>query len=294
MQVRDGKDASGNPAIASTNIPVTAGNAATLKLSGGQIGRDTAYVVYAVLYDGNNNASAVVNASVRTEPLKLKLLEVVPNTGTWTSNVLTGFDSDKMDYGTIVVPNGTKFVRVKAEPKASLFSGPLPVMINDDRTTEKDISLDAEGKATITVIVQEEGKRSVTYKVAVKEAGSADLDSITINGVSYNPASGTPYSIVKDWVEIELVITTKEDDATIIIKGEDDPVASGAKIVLTIGPEVKELEFTIMSSDGLDKKTYKIPFYRIEPEPDPDSKPDSSGSDSTGLDSAPGADGDSI
>jgi hypothetical protein len=294
VQVRDGKDASGNPAIASTNIPVTAGNAATLKLSGGQIGRDTAYVVYAVLYDGNNNASAVVNASVRTEPLKLKLLEVVPNTGTWTSNVLTGFDSDKMDYGTIVVPNGTKFVRVKAEPKASLFSGPLPVMINDDRTTEKDISLDAEGKATITVIVQEEGKRSVTYKVAVKEAGSADLDSITINGVSYNPASGIPYSIVKDWVEIELVITTKEDDATIIIKGEDDPVASGAKIVLTIGPEVKELEFTIMSSDGLDKKTYKIPFNRIEPEPDPDSKPDSSGSDSTGLDSAPGADGDSI
>lgn len=167
-------------------------------------------------------------------------------------------------------------------------------MINGDRTIEKDISLDAEGKATITVVVQEEGKRSVTYKVAVKEAGSADLDSMTINGVSYNPASGTPYSIVKDWVEIELVINAKEDDATIIIKGEDEPVASGAKIVLTIGPEVNELEFTIMSSDGLDKKSYKISFNRIEPEPDSESKPDSSGSDSIGPDSAPGSEGDSI
>ena len=38
-------------------------------------------------------------------------------------------------------------------------------MINGDRTIEKDISLDAEGKATITVVVQEEGKRSVTYKL---------------------------------------------------------------------------------------------------------------------------------
>ena len=66
-----------------------------------------------------------------------------------------------------------------------------------------------KSKATITVVVQEEGKRSVTYKVAVKEARSADLDSMTINGVSYNPASGTPYSIVKDWVEIELVINAK-------------------------------------------------------------------------------------
>lgn len=291
-RIKEGKDASGNTAIAAVNASVTAGKAATLTLSGDKIFRDTEYKVFAVLYDGNNNASSVVSKSVRTEPLKLKSLEVVPGTG--TSNVLTGFDSDKTDYGTKVVPNGTKFVRVKAEPKASLFSGPLPVMINDDRTTEKDISLDAEGKATITVVVQEEGKRSVTYKVAVKEAGSADLDSMTINGVSYNPASGTPYSIVKDWVEIELVINAKEDDATIIIKGEDEPVASGAKIVLTIGPEVNELEFTIMSSDGLDKKTYKIPFNRIEPEPDPDSKPDSSGSDSTGLDSAPGADGDSI
>ena len=291
-RIKEGKDASGNTAIAAVNASVTAGKAATLTLSGDKIFRDTEYKVFAVLYDGNNNASSVVSKSVRTEPLKLKSLEVVPGTG--TSNVLTGFDSDKTDYGTKVVPNGTKFVRVKAEPEGSLFSGPLPVMINGDRTIEKDISLDAEGKATITVVVQEEGKRSVTYKVAVKEAGSADLDSMTINGVSYNPASGTPYSIVKNWVEIELVINAKEDDATIIIKGEDEPVASGAKIVLTIGPEVKELEFTIMSSDGLDKKSYKISFNRIEPEPDSESKPDSSGSDSIGPDSAPGSEGDSI
>ena len=38
-----------------------------------------------------------------------------------------------------------------------------------------------------------------------------------------------------------------------------------------------------MSSDGLDKKSYKISFNRIEPEPDSESKPDSSGVTRSGL-----------
>ncbi|HRV34056.1 MAG TPA: Ig-like domain-containing protein, partial [Anaerovoracaceae bacterium] len=155
-RIRDGKDAADAAAIAAVNAATPASGAATLPLTGEGITRDTAYKVYAVLYDGSGNASQVVSTPATTEPLKLKSLTVVPDTG--TGDILTGFKPETLDYGTIVVPNGTSYVEVTAEANALSFVGDLT--INDDtQIADKQIDLTA-GSAEISVVVQELGKRS--------------------------------------------------------------------------------------------------------------------------------------
>ncbi len=259
VQIKDGKDAAGGSAIAATNVSATASNVATLKFSGGDIARDTAYKVYAVLYDGNNNPSSVVSASVKTEPLKLKSLKVIPEGG--TSNVIAGFSPDKTVYE-VIVPNGTSYVEVIAEANASSFIG--DVIINGEENATAEISLSG-GKATITVIVQEEGKSSVTYKVTVRETGTAELESMTIgqspgDQEAYDPNSGEKYPLEEGPKKVYLVINPEDPNSTIRIGGETK--SGGESIEINIGATTTEVSFVIEASDGVTKKTYKIRFDR--------------------------------
>lgn len=269
-QIRDGKDASGNPAIAATNKSVTAGTAATLTLSGDQIARDTAYKVYAVLYDGNNNPSAVVNASVTTDPLKLKSLSVVAKpSGT---SVLTGFDSNKTNYGTIYVPAGTTEVEVTATIGQS-FIGDLT--INGKRVDASDIiALPGSGSVSVTVTVKEEGKsRSMTYTMEIRAMGSAEVESVTIGGENYVPSksasSGAKFEVGPDQEKISLVITAKDPNATITILGVTKTGTFTGELQLDTDDE--SIPFTIKSADGKSQQTYYILFDRTAPEPGSDS-----------------------
>ncbi len=259
VQIKDGKDASGGSAIVATNVSATASNVTTLKFSGENIKRDTAYKVYAVLYDGNNNPSSVVSASVKTEPLKLKSLTVIPDVG--SSNVLTGFSPDKTVYD-VIVPNGTSYVEVIAEANASSFIG--DVIINGEENATADISLSG-GKATVTVIVQEEGKSPVTYKVTVREAGTAELESMTIGQSqeeqeAYDPSTGEKYPLEEGPKKVFLVINPEDPNSTIRIGGETK--SGGESIEINLGATTTEVSFVIEASDGVTKKTYKIRFDR--------------------------------
>lgn len=255
-RIRDGKDAADAAALAAANIATPASGAATLQLAGTGITRDTAYKVYAVLYDGSGNASAVVTAAVTTEPLKLKSFSIVPDTG--TADILPGFKADKLDYGTIVVPNGTAYVTVSAEANALSFVGSLTVN-GDVKVAGKQVDL-TDGKADITVVVQEDGKRSVTYIATVRAAGSAELSSMTIDGNAYDPASTVPYAIGSGQVLVILVITPKDPLAAIEIDG--GTYAAGDRIELNLGSTITQKDFVIESADGLATKTYTIRFDR--------------------------------
>ena len=281
-QIRDGKDAAGNNAIAAVNVSATASNATTLKFSGGSITRDTAYKVYAVLYDGNNNVSPIINAAVTTEPLKLKSLTVIPDTG--SSNVLTGFSPDKTDYGTIIVANGTTSIDVEAVANADFFVGSLT--IKNNRVESGNTIALINGEADVEVIVQEDGKtRNKTYKFKVKAAGSVEISNMYINGVEYDPSSGASFAIGADPVTVKLVINTADYGAKIAIAGTQKN--SGDEIFIPLNDTTRELTFTILSMDGLKTKDYTIKFDRS---PIQDSSPDESSDlpDSTDPSDTPG------
>ena len=261
-RIRDGKDAADAAAIAANNIATAASGAATLQLAGEGITRDTAYKIYAVLYDGSGNASAVISQPVTTEPLKLKSLTIVPDTG--TADILPGFKSDKLAYGTIVVPNGTASVEVTAEANALSFVGSLTIN-GDVEVGGKQVDLTA-GTADISVVVQELGKRSVTYTVTVKVAGSAALSSMTIDGNAYDPASSAAYAIGADPVQVILVISPEDAAASVRIDGAT--ATAGAPITLNLDSTITQKDFDIVSADGLATRTYTIRFDRT-PIPDP-------------------------
>ncbi|GAB1475873.1 hypothetical protein MASR2M70_07050 [Bacillota bacterium] len=260
-QIKDGKDATGNPAAAVKSASVSASNIATLNITGGSILRDTAYRVYAVLYDGNGNASAIVNAPVRTEPLKLKTLRVIPVAAAVEgADLLAGkFKPDTTTYS-VLVDNGTELVRVTADANAGElgFSGDL--LINGVKNTA-DVPIVA-GTATVTVEVKEDGKTNIkTYTINVKEKGTAELQSITIDSFPYNPAVDEYQLAANVSVDVKLVISAVEAGATIRIGS--DRYNSGTEIERTMPSDALTLPFTILSSDGVTTKDYTIRFIRI-------------------------------
>lgn len=266
-RIRDGKDAADTAAIAAVNAATPASGAATLALSSEAVTRDTAYKIYAVLYDGSGNASQVVSSAVTTEPLKLKSLTIVPDTD--AANVLSGFKSNKLNYGTLVVPNGTSYVEVTAEANALSFVGDLTIN-GDVEMAGKQIDLSA-GSADISVVVQELGKRSVTYTVTVQVAGSAALNSMTIqiaeDITAYEPGVSEPLPIGADPIQVTLVISPEDPAATIRIDGVT--VAAGDPITLNLDSTITRKDFVIESADGLATKTYTIRFDRTPFPEDP-------------------------
>ncbi len=242
-QVRDGKDGTGKDAVAVKTVAVAASNAnkvATVNLSGDKIARDTAYKVYAVLYDGNGNASTVVDRAVTTEPLKLKSLTIIPDTG--TSNILT-FKPETLDYGTILVPNGTTSVKVTAVVNTDTFDGER--MINGESAVTRTVDL-VDGKATIEVYVKENSAiRSVQYKLKVQARGSTDIDRITINDVEYR---GAAHDVRVDAGSVSLAVWSKDLNATITVGTIS--MERGVPKTLGLNPDTDKLIITIRSADG--------------------------------------------
>lgn len=242
-------------AIASGNVAVSAGKSATVTLGGTDVSRDTAYKVYAVLYDGSGNASAVTSLAVTTEPLKLKTFTIVPDTG--SANVLTGFNPDKLEYGTLVVPEDTSYVTVEVSANASSFIGTLT--INGEQTSNKQVDVSGE-TAAINVVVQEQYKQEVKYTAVVKVTGSTALKTLIVDGEDYEPGSAAAIKIGADPTHVDLVIEPKDVAAKIWLGST--PVTAGATVTLTLDAITTQASFTIESADGHATKTYTIEFDR--------------------------------
>jgi hypothetical protein len=259
-RIRDGKDAADVAATASGNVAVSAGKSATVSLAGTDVSRDTAYKVYAVLYDGSGNASAVTSLAVTTEPLKLKTFTIVPDRD--SANVLTGFNPDTLEYGTRVVPEGTSYVTVNVS--APPFTGSLTINGKEPSNNQIDVS---SGTAEISVVVQELGKRIVEYKATIKVAASTALESLTVGGALYVPGSPADISVGPGTTQVELVIVAKDPAASIWIGSIN--VTSGVPVTYyLLDSTTSQVSFTIESADGLAEKTYTIKFNR-DPIPEP-------------------------
>lgn len=261
-RIREGKDATGALAIASANAAAATGKAMTVQLAGEDIQRDTPYKVHAVLYDGSDNVSAVTSIAVTTEPLKLKSLTIIPDTS--ATSVLTGFRPEKLDYGTITVPDGTKEVSVTAEANAAVFVGSLTIN-GDTEIVDKKISL-AGGTADISIVIQETGKRSVTYSVKIKVAASAALKTLTVNGAAYVPGTSPDIAIGPDQRQVELVVVP--EDAAAVIRIDGTVIGAGVPVLLSIGAETSEIKLDITPADGGTAKRYTIRLDRT-PVPEP-------------------------
>lgn len=252
--IKNGKDGSGNAAAAFASSGVTAANAKTLSLSG--LETDTQYKIYAVLYDGSGNVSNVASVTETTMPLLLKSLTIVPVID-GGKNVLAGFEPEKTAYNNIYVPFGTDAVDVTAAANADLFVG--TISINGKASTATVRVPLVNGKVTITVNIQETGKSPVIYTVTLIEAGSADLDSMTINGDSYNP--GTSYRLESyDTTSVVVNIVPEDSDATILIDGYQ--IENGEDTTLNMSVATTSISFRIRSSDGSLTKSYAINFTR--------------------------------
>lgn len=251
--IKAGKDGSGNAAEAAVSSSASASGAKTLKLSG--LSTDTQYKIYAVLYDGNGNASAVVSKDAKTSPLLLGSLEVIPAGG--TSNIITDFSPNKMNYPGLVVPNGTASVDVTALASAAAFIGTLSINGDSDSIPVNVPIID--GEAVIEIILQETGKTAVKYTVTIREAGSSELDSMTINETSYTP--GTVYTLPSyNATSVELNIIPADPNAKVYIDGI--LITNGADFTLTIGDSSDPKTFTIRSYDGSSVRSYTILFER--------------------------------
>lgn len=252
--IKGGKDGSGNAALAFASASVTASSAKTITLSG--LSTDTQYKIYAVLYDGSGNVSNVVNISATTRPLLLKSLAIVPAID-GGKNVLTGFSPEKTDYGNLTVPYGTDAVDVTAAANADIFVG--TISINGDTSDAKARIPLVNGRAAITVTIQEAGKTAVRYTATVIESGSADLDKMTINGDSYTP--GTNYLLESyDTSSVVLNITPEDPNAAVLLDGYQ--IESDEDTTLNISPSTTSVTFRIQSSDGAITKSYVIKFTR--------------------------------
>lgn len=253
--IKGGKDKAGAAATASGYVAVSAGKSATVPLAGTGVSRDTAYKVYAVLYDGSDNASAVTSLAVTTEPLKLKTFTIVPDTG--SANILTKFEPDKLEYGTLVVTEGTLNVTVSVSVDVPYFWGILT--INGEQTAEKIVDVAGE-KTEIIVIVQEQYKQEVKYTAVVKVAGSTALKKLTVDGEDYEPGSAAAIKIGADPTHVDLVIEPKDLAAKIWLGST--PVTAGATVTLNLDATTTQASFTIESADGHATKTYTIEFDR--------------------------------
>lgn len=259
-QIKEGKDGSGNGAVAKASVTANASRAATLRLSGDRIARDTSYRVYGVLFDRDGNVSDVVSPSmIKTDPLKLKSLKAIPvKDGIEKTDVLLGkFNPDKFEYE-VFVENGIDFVRLIADPEEEGFPGDLTV---NGQNKAADISLKS-GRATGKVIIKEEGKTGLVYTINIREKGSPDLQSMTINGDSYDPTDKIKYILPPDYDEkLRLIINSVEEDAKIRIESNPSLYRSGETIEWNLASTTSRLEFIIESTDG-NKRTYEILFDR--------------------------------
>lgn len=257
--IKTGKDGSGNTAIAAASSSATASSAKTLKLS--NLSTDTQYKIYAVLYDGSGNTSAVVSKDARTSPLLLRSLTVVPEGG--TSNIITAFSPGNMNYTGLIVPNGTASVNVTALANADLFIGTLSVNGDRDSITVNVPIID--GEAVIEIVLQETGKTAVTYTVTIREAGSTELDSMTIDDMPYTP--GDEYTLPSyDATSVKINIMPDDPNAKVYIDGTLIP--NGVNTTITIGDSTDSITFTIRSYDESSVRSYTILFERPAAPPD--------------------------
>ena len=206
-----GKDGSGIAAAASRNLSVTTFTAKDLTLSG--LARDTAYKVYAVLYDGAGNYSTVVaDESNQTKRLSLNSLTVTADTG--VVPLSPAFSQATTSY-TVIVPKANTSVTI-----AATTTDNLPISVNGS-TTSGIVTL--TGTTTpITIVAVEPGTTNpVEYTVNVLKQGDASLSMITagaatLSGGSYSSGS---VMLISSSEAISLQIAAVDSEATISVSG---------------------------------------------------------------------------
>lgn len=253
-QIKDGKDKDGKPAVIAKSATASSTKIVSLDISGEAIERDTAYRIYAVLYDGAANASSIINLTTRTEPLKLKSLSATLTSG--GENYVINFKPYTYNYE-ILIPNGTDSIKINAEANADMFPGKIRINGGDKPAI---ISLDGSSDKTVEIVVQEDGKRSQKYEIKIKVRGSAGLESMSINGKSYTPNIRDKFALPADEGIIKLIIYPVESEATIKIGA--DTIGKGELKEYTIGDTTDRMTFTIISADKVTTAVYEILFDR--------------------------------
>lgn len=249
--IKAGKDGDGSDAISKGSVSVKASNAAALKLTG--LDTDTVYRIYAVLYDGNKNASAVmVFDDRRTLPLRLSSLYVKVA----DVDVLKDFNSEKMDY-TVKVPVDATFMLVGAG--AGSFRGTITI---DGRMENPAGILLIDGEKIINIVVQETDKTPVTYRVHVTEKGDTRIGEALINGKPYT--IGENFILDSAETAVTLSIVTKDPGAMVFLndKIETDPT----NIILTIDIDSLFDQFKVTIANKGEQTDYTISFKRLNPE----------------------------
>ena len=239
------------------SLSVAAGVAGQITLTG--FDTQTAYKIYAAAYDTQGNASAVASASCTTMPLLLKSLTITPTGG---SNVFSAFTSATTKYTDIIyVPYGTNSIRVTAAADKDSFAGTFK--INGFSQSDITLPLTYGTLLPITVTLTETGKSlTTTYTVSVMEIGSAELQSLAINGTSYS-VTGNTFTCPLTTTTTEAItvnLTPKDTNAKVYLDGAK--VTNGEDTPLTISTSVSNVPFVIYSVDGKNSSTYTINFTR--------------------------------
>ena len=251
--IKAGTDAAGAAALGSGSASVTVGGTGTISFSG--LKTQTAYKIFAAVYDAQGNFSTVSSVASTTLSLLLSDLNIYPH-GSGT-NVLSSFDSGTKNYTKIYVPCGTDSVDVEAEANSDVFVGTLT--INGASGTEAEVPLAADGTLTLTVVLQETGKTAVTYTVSIIEIGSVELASMTIDGDAYTP--GDTYTLDTAATEsVVLNIVPEDADADIYVDGT--AISNSTNTTLNISATTTSVTFVIYSVEGQDSETYTIRFAR--------------------------------
>lgn len=262
VEIKAGTGAAGIASVAKASLTTTANTAKTISLTGLQT--DTDYKIYAVVYDGGNNASAVVTVSASTSPLLLKSLTVMAG----NKNELSNFVPTTKTYN-VTVPFGTNQVVVTALPNKDVY---LDGTISIGGTSESTVSISLSGPSTsVTIVVQESGKTAVTYTVTVTVVGSIGYKSIKIlneyvtdesSAVDYVP--GAFYTLATSTTSaIKLNIEPLDPLATIWIG--PDKIAANSYTVINFGELLNLITFRIESSDTSRSSNYEIKFIRPTP-----------------------------
>lgn len=185
-----------------------------------------------------------------------------------------GFSSNVYDYTTTVDKDDTT-AKITATAEDDNVKS-IVATVEDTKASydlvsgeESDITLDADGKTTIDIVVTaQDGTTTKKYTVVIKnntKSSNVNLKNIILNTGDYDFDSSedtTKVHVSQSTTGIKVTPVPEDSSSTVTVSGKK---YTGSAITVSLkGSQKTEIEIVVKSEDGKESKTYTLEIYRTD------------------------------